>query len=973
MPKTHMNPAFPLNPKPCSRLKARVWPLLFLSLAALSVSLPLHSADHTTWVHDRSDLPVDPQITWGTLDNGFRYAILPNSDPPQRVSLRLLVQAGSLHETDEQAGLAHFLEHMAFNGTQHFPPGEMIEYFQRLGMAFGADTNAFTSFNETVYQLELPQAEPQLLNDGLRLFRDYADRMLLDPIEIDKERGVILSEKKSRDSIRYRNFIAKYNFLLPETRFPKRLPIGREETIQKISRKDFLDYYQKWYTCDRMILVAVGHIDPENLAPLIEQHFGSMQAPQPQTAAPDWGKLTTPGLTAQLHTEPEATETTIALMTVQNLTEPVNNRAGRIDRLHRAVADGIVNRRLDILSKAKGSPFIKGQALAFDWLNTMRIGFIELDSQAEQWEAALSSAEQALRTALTHGFTQAEVDEIAAKLLKQYELEAKSISTRKSDALANQVINSLRDEKTFTTPEFDLQLAQEALAKLKPQTVQAVWQSLWDTKNIFIFVSGNIDLPDAKQHILSTYQASQAKPVAPPLETEDKAFAYSKLGEPSTIAERHEHDKLGITQIRFANNVRLNLKPTDFDKNQIGITVRFGSGRLSLPKNKPGLDILAQKTFVPGGLLAHSADEIERLFADKTLGVHFTVDDDAFVLSGQTTPEDLDTQLHLLCAYLLAPGYREEALRQAVKTFDSLYLSLEQTPEGVMQDKVKRFLASGDPRFGFPDKAVLMQYTLDDTRSWLEQALQSGYLEISLVGDFDRETALTLVQSTFSALPKRQAKKQPYTEARKIDFPDKPRAQSFSYSSTLPKAVSAVYWPTDDTWDIGRTRRLNLLARVLTERLRISIREEIGQAYSPYAVNVSSAVYPGYGQLYAIIAADPDKAQAIAKRVRALGRTLHDKGISPDELKRVLTPTLKHIEKAVRDNGYWLDIVLSRSQEQPQRLAWAQSMESDYAAITVPEINKLAEQYLKEDKAISVLILPQQDNTQPEASDKPLK
>ncbi|MCF6312167.1 MAG: insulinase family protein, partial [Verrucomicrobiales bacterium] len=210
---------------------------------------------------DKSDVKADPAVKWGVLENGMRYAIMKNAEPPKRVSMRLYIDAGSLMEQDNQQGLAHFLEHMAFNGTKHYPAGEMVEYFQRLGMAFGADTNAHTGFKETVYKLEMPDSDPKLLSQGFQLMRDYADGMLLGAPEIDKERGVIMSEKRTRDSVGWRTFVKQLEFILPEALISHRLPIGKAEVIEKAPRDRFVEFYKKWYTPDRMAFVVVGEVD----------------------------------------------------------------------------------------------------------------------------------------------------------------------------------------------------------------------------------------------------------------------------------------------------------------------------------------------------------------------------------------------------------------------------------------------------------------------------------------------------------------------------------------------------------------------------------------------------------------------------------------------------------------------------------------------------------------------------------------
>ena len=440
---------------------------LLLPLSLAFGSFPLFSGDSvglssskTVWAHNDSDLRPDDAITWGQLDNGFRYAILPNVEPPGRVSMRLLVQAGSLNESEDQLGFAHFLEHMAFNGTKEFPVGKMVQYFQRLGMDFGIHNNAHTSMNETVYKLELPRPEDALLRDGLRLMRDYADGILLEDEEVVKERGVILSEKRSRDSVSYRTMIEQYRFLFPEARFPHRLPIGDEAVIANTTSKGLAEFYQRWYRPDRMALIIVGQVNPQELSPLIEEYFASLSLPKQTAQDPDWGKIPNLGLVAKLHSEPEATQTRVALMTVQPIAFGQDNKKSRIQKLYRGLAQGILTRRLMVLAKEENSPFMQGSSYNFDWLDFARIGQIELTCKPDDWEAAVAIAEQELRRTVDHGFTHSEVKEMAAELINGFENAAKTAETRKSRDLANELTRNVSGLDVATHPgnDFDLQL-----------------------------------------------------------------------------------------------------------------------------------------------------------------------------------------------------------------------------------------------------------------------------------------------------------------------------------------------------------------------------------------------------------------------------------------------------------------------------------------------------------------------------------
>jgi zinc protease len=335
------------------------------------------------------------------------------------------------------------------------------------------------------------------------------------------------------------------------------------------------------------------------------------------------------------------------------------------------------------------------------------------------------------------------------------------------------------------------------------------------------------------------------------------------------------------------------------------------------------------------------------------------VAEDAFVLGGRTNAEDLLLECQLLCAHLTAPGYRDEALRQFKQQLDTLYTQLTHSPQGVMADQVEKFLAGDDFRFGFPAQEELEKRSIEEVQAWLAEPLAKGYLEIAVVGDFEKDKVIEAIAATFGALPERADSKPEYKEARKISFPAGGE-KTIEFESEIPKGNSLVYWPTEDIWDIKRTRRLGVLGSVFGDRLRAKVREELGEAYSPYARNIPSQVYTGSGKLFSMVTVDPPQAQKILGVVAGIGKDLNQKGIDSDELERAILPLLSSVERQVRTNDYWLNSVTLSSQEYPQRLEWCRTMLEDFKSITVEEINALAKEYLVDDKAVRLIIKPKE-------------
>lgn len=929
--------------------------------ALLSLSL-LANAALAGWPHDGSDLQPDPAATFGMLENGLRYVILPNQEPPGRASIRLYMDVGSLMEEDDQQGMAHFLEHMAFNGSRNFPSGEMVEYFQRLGMAFGADTNAHTSFNETVYKLELPRVEEALLVDAMKLFRDYLDGMDLKASEIERERGIILSEKLSRDSIDYRTMVEGYKFALPKSILPRRLPIGQEETIKNMGRERFVDFYETWYTPKRACIVAVGDFpDTRQVENLIKEHFADAKPRRGDAANPNLGVIEPgSGLIAKLHTEMEAKAVDLSIEIVRQIEAKADTAAERRARLIRGLADAVLNQRLSKLAKEKNSPILSAQAYHYDYLDFVYTSGISASSQPEHWRDALALIERELRRALEHGFTQAEFDEATATLKQQLKLRAEQAGSRRSRDLSDGIVKQLSARRVFTHPAADLERVSGELATITSADAHAALKADWNSEDIQIFVGGNLKLEgDASAQIIDAFNTSRKTPVEAPAEETAAAFAYTDFGPAGRIVERKTHDDLEITQAVFANHVRVSIKPTPFEKGTIRVVISFGGGKLGAPPDKPGLIPFAQSVFTLGGLEAHDVDSLRRIFADKTVSADFSVGDEAFQLAGRTTPDDLLAQLQLLAAHLTAPGYREEAQEQFRKNLGPMYTQLRHTAEGVMSDRVVSFLYGGDPRFGFPAQEVMQERSLDELRAWLAPELAKGFLEVSFVGDVEPEAALDAVARTLGALPERAAVKPGYVEERKIAFPAPSTRRDFPFTTEIPKAIAAIYWPTADMRDIQRTRRLSVLAAVLDDRLRLKVREELGETYSPACYHVANDTFTDFGYMTAMIEVKPEQLDVIRGIVTEIGGEVAAGPITEDEFERAMKPLLSQLEQMRRDNRYWSQNVLRNCHEHPERLDWARALLTDFQNIKLEEVQKLAATFLPPNRAVTARIIPE--------------
>ncbi len=914
-------------------------------------------ADPRPWPHEKSDVAPDETAVFGELANGMRYIIHPNAEPPNRVSMRLHVDAGSLMEADDQQGLAHFLEHMVFNGTRNFSAADLIPRMQRLGISFGAHANAYTSFDETVYMLDLPDLSAETMDLAFTVMRDFGDGALLEEEEIDKERGVILSEKRSRDSVSYRLMEQQFNELLPGSLLARRFPIGTEEVIGSAPRERFLDFYTRYYTPQRMTFIVVGDIDPAAIQEKIEKHFSSMTNPVEPGADPDLGPLPLPeGLETAVFSDREVSSTDVSLTLIRPHVELPDTAANRLAKLPLNLAHSMITRRLTRISETENSPVASGSASRSELFNYLELGSIDITAADDRWEEAVPILETEFRRALEHGFTEGELAEAKSNLLNMYEQAARQAATRRSEGIATVLARTVNDNTVFSSPATNLEIIAKGLEEIDLATTHAALKAFWEAPGMHLILTTK-ETPENGEQILATlFTGSQSTAVEPPEIRDTPDFAYTDFGTPGTITSRTEIEDLGITQLILSNSIRVNLKPTPFEQNRIRLMARIGSGKLTQPEDSPMLDAFASSVYEDGGLGKHSNDELRLILAGKNVGTSFSIGEDAFVLGGSTTPADFEMQLGLMTASLTDPGFRNEGLWNFQKAIPMIYQQLKHTTAGPQQE-MNAWLHGGDARYSLAPLEKLSSYSIDDAKAWLLPELSSGYLELSIVGDFEVDAVIPVLLATLGALPERDATPAAHEEARKVKFPAAPATKTFTYESKVPQGIATAIWKTSGIRDnIPEFRRLNILGEVLGDRLREEIREKLGAAYSPNAGASGSDALDDIGYLIGQSVGKPEDIELLLETMHNLAQSLATDGADADEFERAINPTLGQLERTLRDNGYWLGTVLSQSQRDPNRLELARNRDEDYRSITLEEINALAKKYLHADNAILVTI-----------------
>jgi len=913
--------------------------------------------EYATWPQDASDLKPDPSVRYGVLANGMRYAIMRNAQPAGTVSLRFRIASGSLQEEDPQRGLAHFMEHMAFNGSKNVPEGEYVKLLQRKGLAFGAHTNAYTSTNETVYMLELPKNDDDLIDTGLMLFREIGDRLSLEPAAIEREKGVVLSELRTRNTPEYRSYEARWRLWYEGQRHAARLPIGTVETIKGADRALLADYYARFYRPERTLLIATGDFDLAAIESKIKSRFADWPAAKAASPDPDLGRVAERSLTVASRVEANLPEG-ITISWFQGPDDAVDTTAKRRLNALRNAAFEVVNRRLGRIARGPNAPFVSANLDRSATRGTSSAVTLSISARPGQWRAAMSAAEQEVRRALEHGFYQSEIDREVKSWRAAYEDNVAKAGTRRSSNLAGEIASEFEGRGVFTHPRDDLAIFETIIPTLTADAARTALREAVRGQGPVVFVSSGVDIGGGDTAIAAAYEASVKTAVAANEKVESKQFPYANFGKPGEVEERHEAADIGVTMMRFANGVRLNVKKTAFEKDTIYVTVRFAGGYIHMPRNKIGLNWALPFGFLEGGLKQLTTEELEESLAGRIVSTDLDLDEESFEFSGRTNARDLTLQMQLMAAYATDPSYRSngiERLQGAAENFIKQYSS---SPGRVLSREMPALLRSGDPRWSFPSLAQMQALKIADVQATLKPALDTAPVEIAIVGDVDVDDAAAGVASTFGALKARAEKFAERADARSVRFPATARTLRFTHEGRPDQAVAYAAWPAPDFYsNPRRARTISLLREMVKVRLTDEFREVQGATYSPGASSWHSGALPGFGFISANAETRPDQIDGFYRTLDGIVVELRTGNFTDDLIARARTPLLKSIETDRRANGFWRSAI-EDLQTEPRSLDAIRSQLSDMESISKEELVAVAGKYLDNGRRIEIRILP---------------
>ncbi|HEX8126427.1 MAG TPA: insulinase family protein [Allosphingosinicella sp.] len=916
------------------------------------VAAPAWAAGDSTWFYRNSDIPPDPAWTFGTLPNGLRYAVRRNAVPEGQVSVRLRIDAGSLHEEEKERGWAHFIEHMAFRGTKNFGDGEVRETWQRLGASFGSDTNASTEPTQTVYMLDLPHADRASLDTSLTILADMADTASFDPKIVDAERGVVLSEygRRTELSVKLRDMM--FPLFFAGLKYAERDTIGTEATLKAADSAGLKAFYERWYRPDRATLVMVGDADPKLMEELIATRFGGWKPSGPAPREPDYGKLAdVPERTAAIAYPGSPHFATLSWIRPYRAEPPTKARERR--ELAEVLARRILNRRLE--AKARGdSAFLNAQVQEENSVNVADYTQMSVMAKEGRWQEALKEAYAILADALETPPSRSEIDRELENIRTAGRAAVQGDPTLRSQSRAGRLISAIDGNSVISTAQVQLALFEELAPEMTPKAVEAALKDLFTGSGPRLAMLSPAPLTGLPQALAA---AEAAAPAARQAERRVSLDELPPLGPPGREVSRERIADMDSTIVRFANGSSLVFKQTGFDKGSVNVSLRFGRGIAALPADRKSPAWMAP-LLGSTGVGPFDLDGLERLLTGRRMSMSFDMDDEALVLRGSTRAEELGDQLRLLATKIVAPHF-DPALfqRSKISALESYDLAFS-SAAARMGREFGAVARGNDPRWQAFDKAEIERLRPEDFEAFMKPLLARGPIEAVIVGDVDIETAVAAMLKTVAALPRRAEVRPP--AASLAVRPPRASAEPirFTHQGDRNQAYAALGWTTFGGTEGRRERRaLGLAANLAQARLMERLRDSEGASYSPSATVQTSFQFKDWGFFFAGSEIRPERTDLFFRLAREIVADLAAKPAAADEWQRAINPVVTGIERRLKTNAYWAGALEDWSRD-PYLIEHARTYLADYKSLTPEDVRLAMAKYVADEGDWSIVVLP---------------
>jgi zinc protease len=905
-----------------------------------------------------STIPADPEITQGQLPNGLRYYVRANKKPEHRAELRLVVKAGSVLEDDDQQGLAHFVEHMAFNGTEHFPKQAVVQMLESLGMRFGADINAYTSFDETVFMLQVPTEKPETMDRSLLILEDWAHHVSFESAAIDKERGVVTEEWRRSRGAGARVRDKMFPILLKGSRYADRIPIGKTEIIQGFKPERLKQFYADWYRPDLMAVVAVGDFNKTDVENLIKAHFASMPEPAAPRPRPAYGMPDHAGSVYAIMTDKEMTSTSVE---VDNLL--AGRPQGTVGVYRQEIVDrlfaSMLSARFSEISQKPDAPFVMAFANRRQFFERSKddaslVAMVKEDGIERGLEALLGEAERVSR----FGFTATELDRAKQSTLRARERLLAETGNRESASRADEYVRNFIEQEPLPTGQEEFEMHQRFLPEITLNEVNQLAKEWFPDRNRLVIVNApekpGLVVPDESK-LTAVMKAASAKDLKPYVDTVDVAALLDAVPAPGAIVKTATKDAAGITEWELSNGVKVVLKPTTFKEDEI-VFRASSPGGTSLASDQDYIPAsTATQVVTAGGLGKFNAIDLRKVLSGKIASAVPVIGELEEGMNGSGSRKDLETMFQLI--YLRFTQPRADPTIFGVMTSQMKTMLANQTasPEYAFAQMLTSTLSQNHPRRRLPTVAAVDEWNLDKSMAFYKDRFaDASDFTFVFVGSFDLPTMKPLVERYLGGLP--SIHREETWKDVGVRMPTGIIEKTVE-KGIEPKSTTAIVF--SGPFEYNQTNRVAIraMAEMLQSRLLETIREELGGTYS-ITVNAAPQKFPNPQYAISIqFGSDPQRTAGLDERIFQEIERLKTSGPTEKQVNDEREALLKEFETRSKENGYLLGQLALRYQygEDPAAL-W--NIPEYYKKIDAPMIQQAAKTYLNMENRVRVTLVP---------------
>lgn len=849
---------------------------------------------------------VDPDLRTGTLDNGLAYYVRSNPKPEGRALLRLVVNVGSLQEEEDEQGLAHFLEHLAFNGTEHFAKREITDFLEGVGMRFGSHLNASTSFNETIYKLEIPTDSEETVSKAFLILEDWANGILFEAEEIERERGIVIEEWRARKGVGMRLMEKQLPLMYYGSKYVDRLPIGLVPVIESLSREQFIAFYEKWYRPELMAIVAVGDFEADQIETIIKERFSALENPANAPERTEYPLQDHEETFFMIETDPELTSSSAGVYFKTDMRQEGTTRAYRDDLIEN-IYFSMMNNRLYERAKEAEPPFI-GAGVGRGFLGReksyyrMGVGFI-----GDQYELGMKAMMQEVERARRDGFEQSELDRVKTNMLRGLEKAWDERDKRQSSSFVREYIANFTVGEPIPGLERELDLNRAFLKDLSLKEVNAVGAFVDQTGNRFVSYTApektDVTVPDSDDLLASMI-----------LREEDALAAYDDgvsespllLEEPTpgSIEETIYHESIDTHEWRLSNGMRVVAKATDFKNDEILVSAFSPGGSSVFEQEDVVSGSFATLVLSQSGLGQFSSIELGKKLAGKIARSSASIGGSYENLSGSASPKDLKTFFELTRMRFLEPRLDLNAFASVKKRIISSVENRLKNPNSVFSDAITEALFQGHPRHR-PMSVELIE-EIDPQRAYelyRERFADASDFTFVFVGSMDLETLKGYVTKYLASLPNLGRE-----EEGRFNGDRKATGQlEVTVDKNLEQqSVVRVMYHGDAEWSPENSYALGFATSILNLRLRERLREQEGKVYGArISGSLSRLPIESFSSGFSFTC-DPGNADGLIASAREEIERLQQEGPKPVDLEKIRQQRIRSFEKGIRQNGFWL-------------------------------------------------------------------